>query len=127
MRFTLNGTIDFDCSIIAISPHMHLLGKSVKAWLLKPSGDTIRLISIKDWDFNQQEYYYTDSLIKGEKGDKLQVEVVMDNTSNNIHNPNKPPKFVSYGPNTRNEMIQFSIYSVPYKKGDEMFRAKRDN
>jgi len=127
MRFTLNGPIDTDYSIVAISPHMHLLGKSVRAWILKANGDTIRLISIKDWDFNQQEFYYPPTLIKAEKGDMLQAEAVLDNTSSNIKNPNKPPKLVKYGPLTSNEMIQISIYIVPYRRGDEKISAKSDN
>jgi hypothetical protein len=126
MMFTLNGAIDSDYSIMAISPHMHLLGKSIKVWVYKPNGDTIKLINIKDWDFNQQEFYYPPTLLKVEKGDMLQAEAVMNNTTANINNPNKPPILVKDGPNTRNEMIQIYIYVVAYKKGDETLRAKGD-
>jgi hypothetical protein len=127
MRFTINGPINFDYSIISMGPHMHLLGKSFKVWLLKPNGDTVRLVYINDWDFNQQEFYYPATLIKAEKGDVLQAEVILDNTSGNFRNPNKPPKLVKFGQSTKDEMIQFSIYMVPYKKGDEMLSPEINN
>ena len=51
-------TVPADISILTINPHMHLLGKSFKAYALQTNGDTIRLISIPAWDFNWQ-YFYT--------------------------------------------------------------------
>ncbi|MCW3125132.1 MAG: hypothetical protein JWO03_790 [Bacteroidetes bacterium] len=126
MRFTLNTIFPDSYSIIAMSPHMHLLGRSFRVWLIDPRGDTTKLINIKDWDFNWQGYYYPPHLIKVEKGSMLQAEVILDNTQNNIKNPNHPPRFVKYGNNTSDEMIQFSIYVVPYKKGDEELSVKEN-
>ena len=43
-----------DISILTVNPHMHLLGKSFKAYAIIPKGDTIRLIHIPKWDFRWQ-------------------------------------------------------------------------
>jgi hypothetical protein len=127
MVFTLNSPLDTDYSILAVGPHMHLLGKSFKAWLLKPNGDTTRLISIKDWNFNQQGFYFTPKFLKANKGDLMQFEVLLDNTSENLNNPNKPPKFVLSGNETKDEMIQISILVVPYQVGDELLHSRSNN
>ena len=44
--------------IIAIHPHMHLLGREMKVWA-KASDDSVTpLIHIDDWDFNWQGFYF---------------------------------------------------------------------
>ena len=47
-----------DVSILTINPHMHLLGKSFKAYAVTTKNDTIPLIKIDDWNFRWQ-YFYT--------------------------------------------------------------------
>ncbi|NDC42484.1 MAG: hypothetical protein EBZ77_13210, partial [Chitinophagia bacterium] len=53
-----------DISILTINPHMHLLGKSFKAYAVPPQGDTIHLISIPRWDFNWQYFYTFTTMVK---------------------------------------------------------------
>jgi hypothetical protein len=63
-------------------------------------------------------------LIKIERGSILQADVVLDNTINNISNPNKPPRYVRDGNDTKDEMIQLVLLLVPYRQGDEMLQMK---
>ena len=42
-----------------------------------------------------------------------------DNTANNPSNPNSPPKFVTWGEKTTDEMLFLPISFVPYFPGDE--------
>lgn len=56
-------TIYNDISILTVNPHMHLIGKSFKAYALKPNGDTLKLISIPNWQFRWQ-YFYTYQTLK---------------------------------------------------------------
>src|SRR5665213_2721511 len=51
-------------SLLFAWPHMHLLGKSFKAYAVTPSNDTIPLIYIPSWDFNWQDIYKYRKLIK---------------------------------------------------------------
>ena len=116
------GVVPDDISVLTINPHMHLLGTSFKAFGLTLHGDTIKLISIPRWDFRWQYFYTFQKPVKLPKGTTIIVEGVFDNTVNNPNNPNNPPKTVSdkkASMRTSDEMFQFIITWMPYKRGDE--------
>jgi hypothetical protein len=109
-------------SIVTINPHMHLLGKSFKAYALTPQQDTIRLIHIPSWNFNWQFFYTFKKMVKIPAGSKIVVEGVFDNTTNNPFNPFNPPQFVkdnNGSMRTTDEMFQFIVNYLPYIEGDE--------
>lgn len=111
-----------DISILTINPHMHLLGKSFKAYALKPDGDTIRLISIPQWDFNWQYFYTFKKMVKIPAGSTIVAEGVYDNTRKNPNNPFSPPQLVrdrNGSMKATDEMFQFIITYLPYEEGDE--------
>lgn len=111
-----------DISILTINPHMHLLGKSFKAYAIAPKGDTIRLISIPKWDFHWQYFYTFKKMVKIPKGSVIYAEGVYDNTLKNLNNPNNPPRVVQDNNGSMratDEMFQFIITYVMYKPGDE--------
>lgn len=115
----MNPSEDF--SVLYVWPHMHLLGKSFKAYAIAPSGDTVRLAHIPEWDFRWQEVYRFKKLQHIPKGSRLFVQGTYDNTSNNPFNPNKPPRLVMSSGNmeTTNEMLTMIMVFLPYRKGDE--------
>ena len=115
-----------DISILTINPHMHLLGKSFKAYVLTPGQDTIRLISIPRWDFRWQYFYTFPKMLKIPAGSVVYVEAEYDNTSENQNNPYNPPQEIrerldngGAGMRTTDEMLQFIITWLPYQVGDE--------
>ncbi len=115
-------TVPFDISVLTINPHMHLLGKSFKAYALKPGGDTIRLISIPRWDFNWQYFYTFKKMVKIPKGSTIVAEGLYDNTKQNLNNPFSPPQLVrdrNGSMKATDEMFQFIITYLPYQEGDE--------
>jgi len=115
-------TLPFDISILTINPHMHLLGKSFKAYAVPPSGDTIRLISIPRWDFNWQYFYTFKKMVKIPKGSTIIAEGVYDNTKQNLNNPFSPPQLVrdrNGSMKATDEMFQFIVTYLPYETGDE--------
>jgi Copper type II ascorbate-dependent monooxygenase, C-terminal domain len=115
-------TVPFDISILTVNPHMHLLGKSFKAYALQPSGDTIRLISIPRWDFNWQYFYTFKKMVKIPKGSTIVAEGVYDNTKKNLNNPFSPPQLVrdrNGSMRATDEMFQFIVSYLPYLPGDE--------
>lgn len=121
-KHTSSYKTQFDMSILTINPHMHLLGKSFKAYALKPDGDTIRLINIPKWDFNWQNFYTYRKMLKIPAGSTIIMEGVFDNTSNNPFNPNQPPQLVSDkngSMRTKDEMFQLIVTYLPYENGDE--------
>jgi hypothetical protein len=115
-------TVDADISILTINPHMHLLGKSFKAYALKPDGDTIRLISIPQWDFNWQYFYTFKKMVKIPRGSTIIAEGVYDNTRYNLNNPFSPPQLITDQKGSMkatDEMFQFIVSYLPYQPGDE--------
>ena len=118
-RFHCKFISPLDASLIAVGPHMHLLGKEWEVYAVSPSGDTTNLISIPDWDFNWQGGYFFKRLIKIERGSAIHAFATYDNTSNNFKNPNFPPKTVSWGEGTSDEMFYLPFFFIPYQPGDE--------
>lgn len=108
-----------DISLISIMPHMHLLGKSFRAFAITPAGELIKLIHIPKWDFNWQMSYTFKTFTKLPKGTVIYAEGEYDNTINNPRNPNLPVKTVGLGWGTKDEMMNLVIYYVNYRKGDE--------
>ncbi len=114
--------IQSDISILTINPHMHLLGKTFKAYALTPNGDTIRLINIPRWDFNWQYFYTFKKMLKIPAGSRIVAEGVYDNTRNNLNNPFSPPQLVTDQTGSMkatDEMFQFIVTYLPYEVGDE--------
>jgi hypothetical protein len=113
-----------DISVLSVNPHMHLIGKTMTAFALKPNGDTIKLIRIKNWDFRWQYYYTFPKMIKIPAGSVIHVYATYDNTSKNPNNPFHPPQTISEGEGnesmqTNEEMLQFIFSYLPYQLGDE--------
>ena len=112
-----------DISVLTINPHMHLIGKSFKAYAIAPEGDTIPLINIPKWDFRWQYYYTFEKIQVLKKGTLIHAEGVYDNTKDNPWNPYNPPKVIrdrdDVSMRTTDEMFQLIIMYVDYKDGDE--------
>lgn len=120
--------VPFDISVLTINPHMHLLGKSFLAYAITLQQDTIPLIRIKKWDFRWQYFYTFRNMLKIPKGAVIHTEGVYDNTRNNPNNPFSPPQLVAEqegSMRTSDEMFQFIVTYLPYKKGDEKISLER--
>jgi hypothetical protein len=126
-KFKTSAIITRDISMLTINPHMHLLGKSFKAYAINLYNDTIPLIKIDDWNFRWQYFYTFKNPLKITGGSEIVVEATYDNTIKNPDNPFNPPRLISerVGFNgqgsmrTTDEMLQFIINYLPYQKGDE--------
>lgn len=121
-HFTTELRIPKDLSLVTINPHMHLLGKSMKAYAITPENDTIPLIHIEDWNFRWQYFYTFKHLLKIPRGSLIKVEATFDNTTNNLDNPFDPPQLITGregSMKTTDEMFQFIVNYLPYKAGDE--------
>jgi len=130
MQVITEYTVKEDVSLLTINPHMHLIGSSFKAWAITPQEDTIRLISIPNWDFRWQYFYTFKKMLKIPAGSIIHVEGVYDNTIDNPNNPYDPPKTVIEPTNrdmrTTDEMFQFIITYLPYQSGDETISLEPD-
>ncbi len=95
--------------IIAIHPHMHLLGREMKVWA-KASDDSVTpLIHIDDWDFNWQGFYFYRMPVALPVGTWIELMAAWDNSAANPRNPNQPPRNVYWGERTVDEMGHAAI------------------
>lgn len=90
--------------VLAVLPHMHLLGRSIRVDMLLPDATEQRLVEIEDWDFDWQDTYTFERAVPIPGGAKLRLSAVYDNSDANPRNPNSPPKDVTYGERTTDEM-----------------------
>ena len=97
--------VNTDSTLHSIMPHMHLIGKSVKVSMTSPGSDTKVLLAIPDWDYNWQETYWLKEPISIKAGTRFDIEAIYDNSAGNPNNPNSPPKVVTFGEQTTNEML----------------------
>lgn len=97
--------IDNDAVIHNVLPHMHLLGKSVQVTMTEPDGKTTTLVKIDEWDYNWQETYSFREPLKVKAGTRFDIEAIYDNSSANPNNPFSPPRVVTVGEQTTNEML----------------------
>jgi len=119
---TFHSTIpvDDDISLVSITPHCHLLGKSWEVFARSANGqDTIPLISIPEWDFNWQGIFTFPELVHIPAGYVVESFCAYDNTADNPFNPHDPPQWMSWGDFTTEEMFVLFLQGVPYEEGDE--------
>ncbi len=118
---TFHGTrfIQNDISLVSVYPHCHLLGKSWEIYATTPTGDTVNIIKIEDWDFNWQGAYTFDKLKKIPAGSNIHFIATYDNTVDNPFNPSNPPIDVAWGEKTTDEMYLAGYRFVDYQPGDE--------
>ncbi len=90
--------------LLSVAPHMHLLGREIKAELIHPGGKIEPLIYIDDWDFEWQDWYWFKEPIVVPPLSRLKLTAIYDNSEDNFRNPNRPPKPVGWGPRTTDEM-----------------------
>lgn len=123
--FHIKFAVPQDISVLTIVPHMHLIGKKYWAYAVKPSGDTIRIIRINNWDFRWQYFYQPVNPLHIPRGSTIYVEGTYDNTAQNPNNPYQPPREIrdrNGSMKTTDEMFQLILNYMPYKPGDEKIK-----
>ena len=101
-----------------MQPHAHYLARQVEGTATLPGGGTVRLISIKDWDFNWQDVYRYSTPVSLPAGSTVVMRWTYDNSPDNPRNPNRPPKRVTYGQRTSDEMSELWFQVVPRNQTD---------
>jgi hypothetical protein len=117
-------TFPVPVDLLAVLPHAHYLAREIQGTATLPDEKKEPLILIKDWDFRWQgDYRYVEPLhLPAET--KLDSRFIYDNSTNNIHNPNNPPKLVTYGSQSSDEMCELWLQVLP-KNSADMPRLKQ--
>jgi hypothetical protein len=96
-----------------ISPHMHLLGREMQVTATYPDGTVRPLIHIDDWDFHWQGTYTFTQPVPLPAGTRIDMVAIFDNSAENRRQPSRPPRPVSWGEGTTDEMaIVFVGFTV---------------
>ena len=125
-RRSTTYTLPKDVIMVGIVPHMHLLGKSMHVTATEPRQQPQVLIDIPTWNYNWQDEYYYERPIRLKAGTKLVVEAVFDNSAANPSNPSSPPKRVTWGEGTTDEML-FCFFLLTADKTEDLIHTIFDN
>lgn len=125
-RRSTTYTLPKDVIIVGLVPHMHLLGKAIKVTATLPDKTVKSLIDIKNWNYNWQDEYYYERPFMLPAGTRLDVEAVFDNSADNPSNPSSPPKRVTWGEGTKDEML-FCFFLIAAEKTEELINVIFDN
>ncbi len=125
-HFKVKGGMEVqeDCRLYSVMPHMHMLGREVTVTVTPPEGKPYTLVAIKDWDYNWQETYFLKEPIDLKKGTKMEVETIYDNSDKNPNNPFNPPRLVTFGEQTTNEMLFIFLGATKEGKGPIKFQPE---
>lgn len=93
-----------DCELLAMTPHMHLRGKSFRFTAIYPDKRREILLDVPNYDFNWQTDYELTERLALPAGTIMLGEATFDNSENNLNNPD-PTKWVSFGEQTWDEMM----------------------
>ena len=107
-----------DVLATGIIPHAHFIAKVMRGWATLPDGRRINLLTIRDWDFNwQQQYRYREPILLP-AGTRLDMEFIYDNSAANPRNPSSPPRRVTWGPDSTDEMAGLHVQITPVRNED---------
>jgi mono/diheme cytochrome c family protein len=98
-----------DVETLGARGHAHYLAKEMKLTATLPDGSTRGLLWIGDWDFGWQDSYFYKTPFTLPKGTRLDVEIAYDNSAENPRNPNTPPKRVTWGLGSFDEMGSMTL------------------
>ena len=114
-------TLPVDVDLLAIYPHAHYLGKDLEALATLPDGSAKTLIHIQRWDLNWQAVYRYADPVPLSKGTTISMRYVYDNSSENLANPNDPPRRVVAGNRSSDEMAHLWLQVLPRASSDGAF------
>jgi tetratricopeptide (TPR) repeat protein len=111
-------TLPVDVEVTALLPHAHYIGKEMHAIATLPDGEERWLLRIDDWDFNWQDEYRYVEPVALPAGSTITMRYTFDNTYDNPRNPFVPPRRITYGPQTTDEMAELAVQVVPRDPND---------
>ena len=114
-------TLPVDVDLLAIYPHAHYLGKDLQALATLPDGSAKTLIHIPQWNLNWQAVYRYADPVPLPKGTTISMRYIYDNSSENLANPNNPPRRVVAGNRSSDEMAHLWLQVLPRASSDTAF------
>jgi hypothetical protein len=104
-----SSIIPADVNTLGIAVHAHLLCREIDAEARLPDGSTLPLIRVPQWDFNWQGVYWFEKPVRLPRGTSIAMHAVYDNSEENPRNPSHPPRRITFGEQTTDEMALLAI------------------
>lgn len=98
--------------LLAMTPHMHLRGKSFRYEAVYPGGESEILLDVPNYDFNWQLKYILEEPKELPKGTRILCTAVYDNSEKNLVNPD-PNRSVGWGDQSWDEMMIGFMDTIP--------------
>lgn len=112
------NTSDRPWTVVSTTPHMHLLGASLKTVKVAADGSETCLVDIPEWDFDWQQGYTLREPLVVEPGEALRLDCAYDNSAANqpvINGERGDPVRVTWGEGTLDEMcLNVVTFAEPY-------------
>lgn len=121
-----NYTLPVPTTLLSVTPHLHLLGKEMKAKAILPGGIEVPLVHVKNWDFMWQDTFYYTTPLDLPAGTRLEMESWHDNSADNPLNPFNPPREIVYGEGSNDEM-SLCIFEVTTERIDQLLYLIADD
>jgi len=118
-------TVPADVELLAIYPHAHYLARNLQAFATYPDGTKKSLIHIPEWNLNWQAVYRYATPVQLPAGTVVSMRYSYDNTDGNPLNPNDPPKRVTAGNSSRDEMAHLWLQVLPRVASSEAHDPRR--
>ena len=115
---TSSYKLPVDVDAFTVQPHAHNLARQIEGFATLPDGTLRPLLKIKDWDFNWQGVYRYASPVHLSAGTTVTMRWTYDNSASNPVNPNRPPRRVTFGQRTSDEMSELWFQVVPRNQSD---------
>ncbi|MFO0880277.1 MAG: redoxin domain-containing protein [Gemmataceae bacterium] len=125
-RRSTSYTLPREVVMVGVVPHMHLLGRSMRVRARLPGGAERVVIDIPRWNYHWQDEYYFEKPFRLPAGTKLEVEATFDNSAENPSNPCSPPRRVTWGDGTNDEML-FCFFLLTAEKTEDLIHVIFDN
>lgn len=120
-------TLPVPVKAMLVGGHAHYICSSMKMTATRPDGKTLTLMEIDDWDLDWQDRYQFKKPIDLPAGTVLKTRLVYDNSADNPENPFSPPRRITWGQKSTDEMGSVTLTVVPENnaKGEEIATAQR--
>ena len=107
-----------DVEVLSVYPHAHYLGREMDVRAIARDGASRQLLHIRKWSFNWQQDYRYVTPISLSRGTTIVMRYSYDNSANNPSNPHQPPRHVTWGPQSHDEMGNLGIQVVTRSADD---------
>jgi Flp pilus assembly protein TadD len=107
-----------DVEVLSVYPHAHYLGREMEVRAVAPDGASRTLLRIRKWSFNWQQDYRYVTPIALPRGTTIVMRYSYDNSASNVNNPAKPPRRVTWGPQSHDEMGTLGVQVVTRSTDD---------